>query len=122
CASFCDGNNVVEYRFEWLRCHEVRNEGGHAALHRSRRLTSGIGRLTRPRNILAVAEMEMNVDGAGHGDEATRRDLLRSRGRFAWRQYRCYFPGTDRDIAGGASATGKNGVSAFDHEIERLHW
>ena len=81
CASFCDGNNVVEYRFEWLRCHEVRNEGGHAALHRSRRLTIGIGRLTRPRNILAVAEMEMNVDGAQWGRMKSIAAEFRRRGR-----------------------------------------
>jgi len=121
CTSFCDGNNVLEYCFEWLRRHEVGDEGGHAALHRGRRLTIGIGRLTRPRDILSVAEMEMNVDGAGHDDEATRRDLLLSRGQFVRRQYRCYFSSADRDIAGGASVTGKNGVSAFDHKVKRLH-
>jgi hypothetical protein len=46
---------------------------------------------------------------------------LLSRGQFARRQYRGYFTSTDRDIAGGASVTGKNGVSAFDHKVKRLH-
>jgi hypothetical protein len=46
---------------------------------------------------------------------------LLSRGQFVRRQYCCYFSSADRDIAGGASVTGKNGVSAFDHKVKRLH-
>jgi hypothetical protein len=57
----------------------------------------------------------MDVDGARHYYEAARRDLLVSRRRFAGYQNRLDYSRVDPDVAGGASATGKDGVSAFDH-------
>ena len=57
----------------------------------------------------------MDVDGARHYYEAARRDLLVSRRRFAGYQNRLDYSRVDPDVAGGASTTGKDGVSAFDH-------
>ena len=54
-------------------------------------------------------------------DEPARRHLLLGRNCFARRQNRGDLAAADRDVAGGPSAPGKNGVAAFDHKIEGFH-
>ncbi len=116
-----DRDNIVEDRLERLGRHQIGNEGGDAALRRRRRLAVGVKRLARTRNVLAVPEMQMHVDGAGHDHEASRRHLLLRGSGLAGSKNGGDLAVADGDIAGGAPAPGKDGVAASDHEIESIH-
>ncbi len=69
-AGLRDRNDIIEDFFKGLGRHQIRNKTGNAAFRGGRSLAIGIHGHARARNIAAVAEMKVNVDGTGENDEA----------------------------------------------------
>jgi hypothetical protein len=67
-----DPDDIVEDRLERLGRHQIGNKGGDAALCGRRRLAVGVQRFARACDVLAVAEMQVDIDRARHNDQAAR--------------------------------------------------
>src|SRR3974390_550565 len=69
CTGFGHRYNVIEDLLKWIGRHEIRHDRSDAALRRCCGLSVGIERHARPRDVLAVTEMQMNVDHPGKDAE-----------------------------------------------------
>src|ERR1700722_2659478 len=120
-AGRSDRDDIVEYGLERLGGHQIGNKTGHAALCGGRGLAVRIERDARPRNILAVAEMEMDVDRSWKNHQSRSIDFVRSRSRLARRQNRSDVTVSDRDVTSGPAAFGQDGIAASYDEVESVH-
>ena len=120
-ARLRDRNHVVENVLERLGRHQIRNETGDAALGGGCRFAIGIQRHARLRNVLAMAEMQVDIDGPRKNSEAAHGNF-RSGGELpAGRHDGGDPPITDGDIAGGGSLPGQDRRTTAQHQIEIRH-
>ena len=111
-AGLRDRDDIIENVFKRLGRHQIRNKARDTAFRGRGSLTIRVCRNTRPRNIAAVPEMKMNVDGAGESHEAACGNFRLRRQFFSGRRDRRNAAVTNRNIAGRPAAAGSM-ASAF---------
>ena len=117
-AGFGDFHDLVEQCFERIGRHQIRNEGGDAAERRGGGFRCRVLRHARARDVLAVAEMQMNVDYARQHGLA--RDIERCGGIDGGSrcQNGCDFLADDRHIRRDAVGLRQHHRPAPHHQIE----
>ena len=111
-ARLRDQNHVFENVLEWLGRHQIRNETGDAAFGGGCRFAIGIERHARLRNVLAMAEMQVDIDGTRKNSEAAHGDF-RSGGELpAARHDGGDPPIANGDVAGPASVPREDRLTA----------
>jgi len=117
-AGLGDLPHLVEQCFERIGRHQIRNERGDAADRRGRGLGCRVFRHARPRDVLAVAEMQMNVDYAGQHDLAGGIEGCGGIDGGPGREDRGDFFARDRDVRRDAVGLRQHDGPAADQEIE----
>ena len=120
-ARLRDRADVLEQALERVGGHQVGDQAGDAPGSGCCRLAVGIGSHPRPADVLAVAEMQVDVDGSRQDHEPARVERLRGSGR----RTRCENGGdlspAQREVGLDRVRAGQHHVGAADHQVMLGH-
>ena len=117
-AGFGDVLHLVEQRLERIGRHQVGNERRHAAHRGCRGLCRGILGYARPRDVLAVPEMQMHVDHAGQHGLARTSSVSRASTAVPGERIAAIRPWLTAISTATPSVSGSTTASATNNQVE----